>query len=556
MGTVFVMPLSKGAAFDRLAEEVAREYEAKGYSREHALEIGRAVAGKIARKKCKAGRRRRRKSLAPMLILPLAKGGWPGMPRYKAIKAKYPNVILLFRRGSHWMAFGSDGKLVKQVYGARIVPQKDVDRVIDTLQNQGHQVALCGLIASKPLAKGLEKPVNVRQRTNTDLAVSSPYNANFIKDVKRLRGAKWDVENRVWVVPAEHKEKLFKLLATHYKWNPEDHPRVPAGVPEGGQFAEKGTTIFRPPYSDAFTAWMHKEKMGYWDASAKGWRVAKEDADTVRAKIEEMFPQVQRQGVKYVSVSMPSYNERAIAEIKQIPGRQYDPTSRTWSVPETEADKAKAIVEKYFSPKATGTPTSQGLPEGHKYIRRGEGYGGYPFRVGETIKDDGKYWTVVSASKQYFREDGMSFGVGDESGYVYTAEVRPATEEEAAPLKEREEQKRRYVELKEELSSIFKKIFDGGKDATPKVQPEGEDIDMIGNPRNIYGGGRWFVIGKNRLWAIENNGADGDDWSRNNVRTGGAGAIGRYIPYTAKMAKRIREATTEAKALKAKFAGD
>ena len=71
MGTVFVMPLSKGAAFDRLAEEVAREYEAKGYSREHALEIGRAVAGKIARKKCKAGRRR--KSLAPMLILPLAK---------------------------------------------------------------------------------------------------------------------------------------------------------------------------------------------------------------------------------------------------------------------------------------------------------------------------------------------------------------------------------------------------------------------------------------------------------------------------------------------------
>ena len=31
------------------------------------------------------------------------------------------------------------------------------------------------------------------------------------------------------------------------------------------------------------------------------------------------------------------------------------------------------------------------------------------------------------------------------------------------------------------------------------------------------------------IWAVTNNGMDGHDWSRNNIRTGGAGAIGhRY----------------------------
>lgn len=42
---------------------------------------------------------------------------------------------------------------------------------------------------------------------------------------------------------------------------------------------------------------------------------------------------------------------------------------------------------------------------------------------------------------------------------------------------------------------------------------------------NIYGGGKWLHIKDNDLYIVYNNGHDGDDWSRNNYGTGGAGAI-------------------------------
>ncbi|NCU21821.1 hypothetical protein EOM89_14215 [Candidatus Falkowbacteria bacterium] len=40
----------------------------------------------------------------------------------------------------------------------------------------------------------------------------------------------------------------------------------------------------------------------------------------------------------------------------------------------------------------------------------------------------------------------------------------------------------------------------------------------------------------------ENNGRDGDDWSYNNVRTGGAGAIGWRRPYDPAVAEQLRAA--------------
>jgi hypothetical protein len=42
---------------------------------------------------------------------------------------------------------------------------------------------------------------------------------------------------------------------------------------------------------------------------------------------------------------------------------------------------------------------------------------------------------------------------------------------------------------------------------------------------NIYGGGKWLHVLGNDLYVVHNNGADGDDWGRNNYQTGGAGAI-------------------------------
>lgn len=61
----------------------------------------------------------------------------------------------------------------------------------------------------------------------------------------------------------------------------------------------------------------------------------------------------------------------------------------------------------------------------------------------------------------------------------------------------------------------------------PDQQPQGR---VILDTQNIYGGGDWFVIGDQEIWYVKNNGMDGDNWSYNNVRTGGAGAIGWMIP--------------------------
>lgn len=51
---------------------------------------------------------------------------------------------------------------------------------------------------------------------------------------------------------------------------------------------------------------------------------------------------------------------------------------------------------------------------------------------------------------------------------------------------------------------------------------------------DIYGAGTEFLVeeGGQHVWLVVNNGMDGDDWSRNNVQTGGAGAIGHRFPLT------------------------
>lgn len=70
---------------------------------------------------------------------------------------------------------------------------------------------------------------------------------------------------------------------------------------------------------------------------------------------------------------------------------------------------------------------------------------------------------------------------------------------------------------------------------------DGERIEDPFYPQDIYGGGRWFVIQPEWIWYVRNNGHDGDDWGRNNVQTGGAGAIGVRIKYNKELAAKIRK---------------
>jgi hypothetical protein len=81
-------------------------------------------------------------------------------------------------------------------------------------------------------------------------------------------------------------------------------------------------------------------------------------------------------------------------------------------------------------------------------------------------------------------------------------------------------------EIKTLRNAIANFIQKNGTRPTDR-QPEGRTVL---NTQNIYGGGDWFVLGEKEIWYVKNNGMDGDNWSYNNVRTGGAGAIGYMIP--------------------------
>ena len=278
--------------------------------------------------------------------------------------------------------------------------------------------------------------------------------------------------------------------------------------------------------------------------------------------------------------SLPEYQKRldaalaSVKERKEAEATREASEGRTWlRVPYADKDHAKKhgarfdgdrkqwyvigkdvpeALEQYLpDDSGGGRPNDKrpgnGQPEqkeaGQYTISNGSGYGGSPYKTGETIRSNRKdlpeYVTVIRASQRYYGEDGMSFGVGDDSGYVYTATVREATREEAAPVRAREEAKKARKQAKEILLSIAREIRENGDRPELQGAPAGVRIDMPGNPENIHGGGEWFVIGQDRVWHVRNNGADGDDWSANNIRTGGAGAIGFAIPFDRGLAGRL-----------------
>jgi hypothetical protein len=181
------------------------------------------------------------------------------------------------------------------------------------------------------------------------------------------------------------------------------------------------------------------------------------------------------------------------------------------------------------------SPRRPKVPNAPYAFSRGEGYGGQYLPPGTVVKTGEHhikegwppYITVVKTTDRYIKEDGLSVGVGDEQGHIYTYHCREATEQERSSEESARESRQRRADSLKRLENISREIIKRGVYPEPWVTPEGTRYDV--RPQNLYGGGHWFIISGPRVWFIENNGADGDDWSHNNVRTGGAGAIGHYL---------------------------
>jgi|GEM_PF-6253941 len=134
----------------------------------------------------------------------------------------------------------------------------------------------------------------------------------------------------------------------------------------------------------------------------------------------------------------------------------------------------------------------------------------------------------------------------EEAKKVATQEHLEAVKEIERRRQEISEEQKRNEQKRKEREALLQEILKEFENAEyPKSQGqiklEGEVIENPFVPRTIFGTGEWFVIDKDWIWYVRNNGMDGDDWSRNNVYTGGAGAIGVRIKYEEEIAEKIRK---------------
>lgn len=106
----------------------------------------------------------------------------------------------------------------------------------------------------------------------------------------------------------------------------------------------------------------------------------------------------------------------------------------------------------------------------------------------------------------------------------------------------------RVKEIKQQAAAFRRRITDAAQAEGPCSEQQAEHaatlprvyvLDMKGP--DIYGGGAWLHADNDDLYYVRNNGMDGDDWSRNNYHTGGAGAICYHLPGSAKILTEIRE---------------
>jgi hypothetical protein len=332
-----------------------------------------------------------------------------------------------------------------------------------------------------------------------------------VKDQLKALGGKWNAASKCWEVPADRAEQAWALVggepAVAKPAAPEEYVNAVVGEFRGQPVHLKGASG-----GYLFMTW----------------------------------------GDKLHELPLEWVNDHARTPIEIFSAEESEPLRPMFMAMEARKAAAKAESERKEAAdreaKAAERRAADRWP-----ISDGEGYGGSPFRVGETFRTPKaevgqgypEFLTVLSASQRYHREDGFSFHVGAECGHVYSAVCRAATAEESRPILEREQAKANTKQAAKDLAAIAEQIRKAGERPEGRNLPDGEEVPAGGGDR-IYGGGRWFVLGTDWIWLVQNNGHDGDDWSLNNVTTGGAGAIGWRIPADAGLAAQVRELASAA----------
>jgi len=265
---------------------------------------------------------------------------------------------------------------------------------------------------------------------------------------------------------------------------------------------------------------------GTWDAHAKTWNfriINQKSYDTLRFVIEAASPHVAEDAAEQARAT----ERRAAARAALADSRQVE-----------RRERERLRAERETAPAAPRAPrrafVADNLPP-----------------LGVALRAPDKSWIVYTGYGRRYEIDedmpsymGSQF-LGHEGDYACDVTYRPATSEEAAAAETAEaERAAREAERRERLA-VLRQAFDHIEAAGeyPQGSHDAQGVAVYLSERDrrgqIYGSGRYLVLGEDWLWAVSRNGMDGDDWSRNNVRTGGAGAIGRRIPADAALAAQV-----------------
>ena len=155
-----------------------------------------------------------------------------------------------------------------------------------------------------------------------------------------------------------------------------------------------------------------------------------------------------------------------------------------------------------------------------QYMKRGYDYD--PIEDKEIL-----YWYIEPGM-----EDKVAQELGAGSAQDCLDRGTKDREETDAILKKLAQKKKLKKETKSNLRNL-------ARDGEYRITSDGSQINLIGKEIQIddeyahAGVGMYVVYPDNepdKAVIVELNGADGADWSRNNIKTGGAGAVGVWVP--------------------------
>ena len=147
----------------------------------------------------------------------------------------------------------------------------------------------------------------------------------------------------------------------------------------------------------------------------------------------------------------------------------------------------------------------------------------------------GKLWKCIGSSSGCFLD-----GHEENGGWHVTCADRAACVERVKAARAAADARHQAAAVRARALGALEAEFSVGDRPAGPLVLEGEEVPLSGMDHRIYGGGEWAVIAADKIWLVQNNGADGDAWANNNIRTGGAGAIGWSLSRTPELEARVR----------------